>query len=101
MKQLIINPAKEQITEIKVIQYAEPESYTVTMTKQQLMFWHTINANLSGSHEEAMGYDFFMNVNKIIKEFGDMSEWNIEVSRAVHNLHTVYCLQLKNLGLDR
>jgi hypothetical protein len=101
MKQLIVNPAKEQVTEIKVIQEAEPESYTVTMTKRQLMFWYTINANLAAIHEEAMGDEFFIDVNKVGKEFKDVGCWNKDVAHAVDNLHTVYTAQLKSLGLDR
>lgn len=98
--QLIVNPAKKEIVETKVIQQAEPETYTVTMTKRQLMFFHDINGNLP-DYEESMGYEFFKQVKDIDADFKVLSDWHEGTSEAVKAMHEAYVERLKSLGLDR
>lgn len=100
--QLTINPAKKEIVETKtiVIQQAEPETYTVTMTKRQLMFLHEINGNLP-DNEESMGYVFYQQVNEIDADFKAIGDWNEDTMDAVKAMHKAYLERLKSLGLDR
>lgn len=99
-EQLIINPAKEAIVETKVIQEAEPETYTITMTKRQLMFLHQISGNLSGYDKESMGYEFYQKVNKIDADFAVLGIYDPNTNEAVSNLRKAHLARLKSLGLD-
>lgn len=100
MKQLIINPAKAEIVETKVIQQAEPETYTVTMNKDQMMFFVMCQANMTPSDNESLGYEFYEECIKTNKEFKKIGEYQNDLDKALNDLKAVYRSKLKSLGLD-
>lgn len=101
MKQLVINPAKAEIVETKVIQKAEPETYTVTMNKDQMMFFVMCQANLTPSDNESLGYEFYEECVKANKDFKAIGSYHNNLDQALNNLKDVYRSKLKSLGLDR
>lgn len=100
MNKLIVNPAKPEIVETKVIQQAEPETYTVTMNKDQMMFFVMCQANMAPAlDKESLGYEFYEECMKANKELKKIGAYDNDLDRALNNLKDVYRLKLKSLGL--
>lgn len=82
-----------------MIQQAEPETYTVTMNKDQMMFFVMCQANMTPSDNESLGYEFYKECVKANKELKKIGAYDNDLDRALNNLKDVYRLKLKSLGL--